>query len=74
METSSLNEKINLEPYSFIEVKDSRKKRIGIQQDIKWEFKVKMFLKNVGDGKYAVLTALGSYLLLNTKRYKSKAL
>ena len=35
METSSLNEKINLEPYSFIEVKDSRKKRIGIQQDIK---------------------------------------
>lgn len=31
-----------------------------------------MFLKNVGDGKYAVLTALGSYLLLIPKGVKAK--
>lgn len=45
METATLNEKINLKSYSFIEVKDSRKKRIGIQQDIKWEFKGKDVFK-----------------------------
>ena len=35
METNTLNENINLRSYSFIEVKDSMRKRIGIQQYIK---------------------------------------